>query len=78
MRALITRLAMNKLTPPNIDDGAAWAMEALEHSDQWLFGAVNAVFGRPPGGPLTLALAALNFGTVLARLVSLTSPSDSR
>ena len=52
------------------DNGEAWAAEALAHSDEWLFGAVGLVFGRPPGGPLTLALAALNFGTVLGRLLN--------
>jgi methionine-R-sulfoxide reductase len=44
--------------------GAQWAIEALRGSDSWLFGAVNALFGRPPGGPLTLVLAGVNALTV--------------
>ena len=50
------------------DLGQPWAIVALRSSDTWLFGAVNAVFGRPPGGPLTLVLAALNAGTVSQKL----------
>lgn len=52
------------------DAGAAWAVEALRTSDTWCFGAVNAVFGRPPGGPLTLLLAGLN-GLAVANKVPL-------
>lgn len=44
--------------------GERWAIEALRGSDTWLFGSVNLVFGRPPGGPLTLVLAAFNALTV--------------
>jgi len=48
--------------------GAPWAIEALRGSGAWLGGAVNTVFGRPPGGPLTLLLAGLNGLTVLQKL----------
>ena len=48
--------------------GAAWAVEALRSSDTWCFGAVNAVFGRPPGGAPTLILAALNGLTLANKL----------
>ena len=50
------------------DLGDAWAAEALRGSDTWLLGAVKVVFGRPPGGPLTLALAALNGLTVAQKI----------
>ena len=46
------------------DGGELWAQQALRNSDMWLFGAVNAIFGRPPGGPLALLLAGLNGLTV--------------
>ena len=42
------------------DAGAAWAVEALRNSDQWLFGTFGYVWGKPPGGPLTLVYASAN------------------
>lgn len=42
------------------DLGTAWAVEALSHSDEWWFGWFGRLWGRPPGGPLTLLYAAGN------------------
>ena len=50
------------------DAGAPWAVEALRQSDTWLFGAVNAIFGRPPEGPIALLIAALNGLTVAQKI----------
>ena len=45
--------------------GQQWALDTLESSDQWLFGSFGWAFGKPPGGWLTLVLAALNGINVL-------------
>ena len=42
------------------DAGAAWAVEALGQSDTWWFGTFGSVWGKPPGGPLTLVYAGAN------------------
>ena len=40
--------------------GAAWAVDALAHSDEWWFGQFGTLWGKPPGGPLALLYAAGN------------------
>ena len=50
------------------DGGTPWAREALRASDRWLFGSVGLLFGRAPGGPLALLLAALSGLTVAQKL----------
>lgn len=42
----------------NADAGVPWAVDALQASDSWLFGLFGRLWGRPPGGPVALLLAA--------------------
>ena len=53
------------------DAGTEWAIEALANSNSWWFGPAQLLFSVPPGGPLTLAYAAINGGNALRCLPQL-------
>ena len=40
--------------------GAAWAVDALAGSEEWVFGLFGRLWGKPPGGPAALFYAGAN------------------
>ena len=58
--ALCGALCYSWLLNSEAEAGTAWAVEALEHSDEWWFGLFGRLWGKPPGGPWALIYGGLN------------------